>query len=72
MGLTILRKKVYYALGFALAVLGVIMSLTVVWRWWATDVFSDANVSKALMASFGNADERLGLGVGISLFHKQS
>ena len=45
MGLTILRKKIYYALGFALAVLGVIMSFTVVWRWWATDVFSDANIS---------------------------
>jgi len=45
MNLTILRKKSYYALGIALAVLGVIMVLTVVWRLWATDVFSDANFS---------------------------
>ncbi len=68
MGLTILRKKSYYALGIALAILGIIMLLTVVWRWWATDVFSETNISSALVASFVDADELLGLGVGLSLF----
>ena len=67
MGLTILRKKSYYALGLALAIIGMLMLLIVVWRWWATDIFSGANISSAVVTSFVDADELLSLGMGLSL-----
>ena len=67
MGLTVLRKKSYYALGVALAVFGVMMLLIVVWRWWSTDVFSDQNIVSAIGSSF--EDELLGFGLGINLLH---
>ena len=67
MGLTVLRKKSYYALGVALAVFGVMMLLIVVWRWWSTDVFSDQNIVSAIGSSFET--ELLGLGLGINILH---
>ncbi len=69
MRLTILKKKSYYALGLTLAILGVIVLLIVVWRWWATDVFSSSDIISAINLSFGNEDELLGLGLGITLLH---
>lgn len=69
MRLTILKKKSYYALGLALAIIGLIMLLLVVWRWWATDVFSDPDIMSAITASFDGADEVLGLGLGLSLLY---
>ena len=69
MRLTILKKKSYYALGLALAIIGLIMLLLVVWRWWATDVFSDSDIVSAITASFDVADEVLGLGLGLSLLY---
>ena len=67
MGLTILRKKSYYALGIALVILGIIFLLIVFWRWWVTDVFSSANIFSEMMASFNKSDEVFGLGMGITL-----
>ena len=67
MGLTILRKKSYYALGIAFAIIGIILLLMVVWRWWVKDVFSSANIFSEMMASFYESDEVLGLGMGMSL-----
>ena len=67
MGLTVLRKKSYYALGFALAVFGVMMLLLVVWKWWSTDVFSSPNIISAIRSSFGV--EVLDFGLGITLLH---
>ena len=69
MRLTILKKKSYYALGVTLAILGIIVLLVVVWRWWATDVFSSPDILSAINSSFGTEDELLGLGLGISLLH---
>lgn len=67
MGLTVLRKKSYYALGMTLASLGIVMLLIVVGRWWATDVFTETNISQALTASFVETDEVFGLGLGLTL-----
>jgi len=67
MGLTVLRKKSYYALGVALAVFGVMMLLLVVWNWWSTDVFSSKNIISAIGLSFGA--EVLDFGLGITLLH---
>ena len=55
MRLTILRKKSYYALGLALAILGVVMLLIVVWRWWVTDVFSSPDIISAINTVTGMA-----------------
>jgi hypothetical protein len=67
MGLTILRKKSYYALGVALAVFGLIMLLLVVWSWWDTDVFSESDIISAINASFDT--DLLGIGLGVTLLH---
>ena len=68
MGLTVLRKKSYYALGAALAIFGFMMLLIVVWKWWDTGVFSNpGNMVSAITESFGA--ELLGLGLGITLLH---
>jgi len=69
MGLTVLRKKSYYALGLALAIFGIMLLLIVVWRWWVTDVFSDPDIISAISSSFGNEDELLGFGLGVTLLH---
>lgn len=69
MRFTILRKKSYYALGLALAFLGVILLLLVVWRWWATDVFSSTDMVSAISSSFEGEDAVLGFGLGISLMY---
>jgi hypothetical protein len=68
MGLTVLRKKSYYALGAALAIFGFMMLLIVVWKWWDTGVFSNpGNMVSAITESFGT--ELLGLGLGVTLLH---
>lgn len=67
MRFTVLKKKSYYALGVTLAILGVIIMLIVVWRWWDSGVFSDPNITSALIDSFVKSDQILGLGVGLSL-----
>ena len=43
------------------------MLLIVVWRWWDTDIFSEANIFSAVVESFVDVDELLGLGLGLSL-----
>lgn len=68
MGLTVLRKKSYYALGVVLAIFGFMMLLIVVWKWWDTGVFSNpGNMVSAITESFGT--ELLGFGLGVTLFH---
>jgi hypothetical protein len=62
MGLTVLKKKSYYALGLTLTILGIILMLLVVWRWLDGGVFSKADITSALMESFEKPDEVIGLG----------
>jgi hypothetical protein len=43
------------------------MLLIVVWRWWVTDIFSEASIFSAVAETFVDTDELLGLGLGLSL-----
>jgi hypothetical protein len=65
---TILKRKSYYALGLTIAILGFILLLVVVWRWWDMGVFSSSNIISAINSSFGTEDPVLGLGMGLTLF----
>jgi hypothetical protein len=65
--LTVLRKKSYYALGLTLAIVGIILIFIVLWRWFATDVFSFTDIISAIGSSFGSEDAVLGLRLGLSL-----
>ena len=67
MGLTVLRKKSYYALGVALAIFGILMLLIVVWRWWEADVFSGSDIITKIFSTFDS--DLLGFGVGINLLY---
>jgi hypothetical protein len=68
MGLTVLKKKSFYALGGALGVFGVMMLLIVVWKWWDASVFSNpANMVPAITSSFET--ELLGSGTEVTILH---
>jgi len=41
MRMTIIKKKTGYALGLSLCVVGIVMSLILVWKWWDIGVFAD-------------------------------
>jgi len=69
MGMTILKKKTGYALGLLLCVIGVIMLLVLVWKWWATGVFTKSDVLSALSASFWESYNDISLGIGLKLIH---
>lgn len=69
MGMTILRKKTGYALGLLLCVIGVIMLLVLVWKWWDTDVFASSNVFSEISASFWAEYSDIALGIGLKLVH---
>jgi hypothetical protein len=65
----ILRKKTGYGLGLALCIIGIILLLVVVWKWWDAGVFSSSDVLSSLSASFMNDYSDISLGVGIKLIH---
>jgi hypothetical protein len=70
MGLTtILKKKTGYGLGLALFIIGIILLLVVVWKWWDAGVFSSSNPLSALSASFLNEYADISLGVGLRILH---
>lgn len=69
MGLTILKKKSGYALGLLLCIIGGIMLLVLVWKWWDTEVFTDPDFLLALSASFWAEYPDISLGVGLKLIH---
>ena len=67
MRFTVLKKKSYYAIGVTLAILGIIVLLIVLWRWWDTGVFSASNIQSALIESFWEPDQVLAFGFGLTL-----
>lgn len=69
MGLTILKKKPGYALGLLLIIIGAIMLLLLVWKWWDTGVFADPDPLSALSASFWEPYDDIDLGIGLKLIH---
>jgi len=62
--ITILKKKTGYGLGLSLCIIGIILLLVVVWRWWDAGVFASPDVLSALSASLTDASFGLGLALG--------
>jgi hypothetical protein len=62
--ITILKKKTGYGLGLSLCIIGIILLLVVVWRWWDAGVFAASDVLSALSASLTDPSFALGLALG--------
>jgi hypothetical protein len=62
--ITILKKKTGYGLGLSLCLIGIILLLVVVWRWWDSGVFAASDVLSALSASLTDTSLALGLALG--------
>jgi len=62
--ITILKKKTGYGLGLSLCIIGIILLLVVVWRWWDAGVFASSDVLSALSVSLTDASLGLGLVLG--------
>jgi len=69
MGMTILKKKTGYALGLLLCIIGGIMLLVLVWKWWDIGVFASSNVFSGISASFWAEYSDIALGIGLKLIH---
>ena len=69
MGMTILKKKTGYALGLLLCIIGGIMLLVLVWKWWDTGVFTSSDMLSELSASFWAEYSDIALGIGLKLIH---
>jgi len=69
MGMTIIKKKTGYALGLSLCVIGIILLLILVWKWWDTGVFTDQDMFSALQASFSTEYADIALGIGLKPVH---
>lgn len=69
MGMTILKKKTGYALGLLLCIIGVILLLVLVWKWWDTGVFASSDILSAISASFWTNYSDISLGIGLKLIY---
>jgi len=69
MGMTILKKKTGYALGLLLCIIGGIMLLILVWKWWDTGIFTSSDMLSKLSASFLAEYPDIALGIGLKLIH---
>ena len=69
MGMTILKKKTGYALGLLLCIIGGILLLVLVWKWWDTEVFTSSDTLSELIASFWAEYPDIDLGIGLKLIH---
>jgi hypothetical protein len=65
--ITILKKKTGYGLGLSLCIIGIVLLLVVVWKWWDTSVFSSPDIVSALSASLTDVSLWLGLSLGYYL-----
>jgi hypothetical protein len=62
--ITILKKKTGYGLGLSLCIIGIILLLVVVWKWWDTGVFASTDMLSMLSASLTDVSLGLGLALG--------
>jgi hypothetical protein len=62
--ITILKKKTGYGLGLSLCIIGIILLLVVVWKWWDAGVLASTDVLSALSASVTDVSLGLGLALG--------
>jgi len=67
--MTIIKKKTGYALGLSLCIVGIIMLLILVWKWWDLGVFTDQNSLSAMQASFSTEYADIALGIGMKPIH---
>jgi len=65
--ITILKKKTGYGLGLSLCIIGIILLLVVVWKWWDAGVFASSDVLSALSASFTYIYADISLGIGLTI-----
>jgi len=69
MGITILKKKTGYALGLLLCIIGGILLIVLVWKWWDEGVFASSDMLSELSASFWEPYADISLGIGLRLIH---
>ena len=69
MRMTIIKKKTGYALGLSLCIIGIILLLILVWKWWDTGVFTDQNMFSAIQASLSTEYADIALGIGLKPIH---
>jgi hypothetical protein len=69
MGMTVLKKKTGYALGFLLCIIGGILLLILIWKWWETGVLTSSDMLSDLSASFWAEYPDIDLGIGLKLVH---
>jgi hypothetical protein len=65
--ITILKKKTGYGLGLSLCIIGIVLLLVVVWKWWDAGVFASSDVLSALGSSLTYAYADVSLGIGLTL-----
>jgi hypothetical protein len=69
MGMTVLKKKTGYALGLLLCIIGGILLLILIWKWWETGVLTSSDTLSDLSASFWAEYSDIDLGIGLKLIH---
>jgi len=69
MRMTIIKKKTGHALGLLLCIIGIIMLLILVWKWWDTGVFANQDMFSALQASFSTEYADIASGIGLKPIH---
>jgi ABC-type Fe3+ transport system permease subunit len=65
--ITILKKKTGYGLGLSLCIIGIVLLLVVVWKWWDAGVFASPDMLSALSGSLTYAYADISLGIGLTL-----
>lgn len=56
-------------LGLLRCIIGIIMLLILVWKWWDTGVFTNQDIFSALQASFSTEYTDIALGIGLKPIH---
>ena len=69
MRMTIIKKKTGHALGLLLCIIGMILLLILVWKWWDTGVFTSSDMLSALSNSLWTGYTDIALGIGLKLIH---
>jgi hypothetical protein len=62
--ITILKKKTGYGLGLSLCIIGIILLLVVVWKWWDVGVYTSPDVLSEFIGSLTGVSLWLGLALG--------
>ncbi len=69
MSMTMLKKKTGYALGMVLCVIGIIMLVLVLWKFWGAGVFESSAPLSEMSIQLWTEHADIALGVGLQLIH---